>query len=559
MASTSQASSGYNHLGTGTDTQAPSISPSQVVQQQRPRSSIFDPPRIQRFPLRTPSHTSPPARLPTPVTPPRALGSMRTISGSSHVRRAQPRSDEAKLAEERIVMLRRKGEIGLRTLMQSELSSSDRSLTTGAHILRAMSHPPRPTLNWDVEWGELEDVALMLAVHQHGYGRWRQISADPILKDKIFLGPSTRIPNAIVIKRRVDYLLGLLGQGRKAPSTSSSAPSEKARTKLSSRWTKLAALEGAASITFVNDVDTQKRPQGMRDFVYLEGSFDTSIIKFPDMLRPESCNSDCCSFSGPDIIRKGLAPCRCTCIQKRSFRHYLYDSTGTYTFLDDLRGSSYGLECHKFCKCDKMCPNRRSQWPRSVPLEIFKLPYAAPAPTSSQRPRWTHETDDRGWGVRPSVALPRGHVLGFFTGQLVHQRATNSSASKEEDQTYIFDLDGETDGGLYAVNASKCGNWSRFLNHSCDPNMIAVPVAVDANPIHQLPRLVFVAYRDIKPHEELTIDYFPDDVPGFAPCCRCGSPRCRLPFPDQPSSPKTASPASKRIRHYPHLQHPNKG
>jgi histone-lysine N-methyltransferase SUV39H len=49
------------------------------------------------------------------------------------------------------------------------------------------------------------------------------------------------------------------------------------------------------------------------------------------------------------------------------------------------------------CTCPTSCINRVAQRPRRIPIEIFK-------------------TESRGWGVRTSVALVRGQVLGLYTG-----------------------------------------------------------------------------------------------------------------------------------------------
>lgn len=51
----------------------------------------------------------------------------------------------------------------------------------------------------------------------------------------------------------------------------------------------------------------------------------------------------------------------------------------------------------QFCACGLECPNRASQKPRTIPVEIFK-------------------TKMRGWGVRFTKRVAKGQVLGFYTG-----------------------------------------------------------------------------------------------------------------------------------------------
>lgn len=58
-------------------------------------------------------------------------------------------------------------------------------------------------------------------------------------------------------------------------------------------------------------------------------------------------------------------------------------------------------------------------------------------------------------------------------------------------------------------------NESRFINHSCDPNMGCKEAGV------------FVAMKDIKKGEELTFDYCLDISEDWEMNCLCGLPICR--------------------------------
>lgn len=65
------------------------------------------------------------------------------------------------------------------------------------------------------------------------------------------------------------------------------------------------------------------------------------------------------------------------------------------------------------------------------------------------------------------------------------------------------------------------GNLSQFICHSCDPNLGVKE------------RTLFVAMRDIKKDEEITIDYamigyeYGDEISDEERICKCGSPICR--------------------------------
>jgi len=80
------------------------------------------------------------------------------------------------------------------------------------------------------------------------------------------------------------------------------------------------------------------------------------------------------------------------------------------------------------------------------------------------------------------------------------------------------------------IDAFFYGNHSRFVNHSCWPNMVALAVHTE-NRNMLLPRIVFFALRDIQPGEELTIDYncapLKDLKNTDVLVCLCGAPNCR--------------------------------
>jgi SET domain-containing protein len=69
----------------------------------------------------------------------------------------------------------------------------------------------------------------------------------------------------------------------------------------------------------------------------------------------------------------------------------------------------------------------------------------------------------------------------------------------------------------WAVDGSVGGNGTQYINHSCTPNIYIKVVNG---------RLLFFALRDIKPGEELTLDYV-DSYHSDQKRCRCGASTCR--------------------------------
>mmetsp|Transcript_29211 Transcript_29211/g.54691 ORF Transcript_29211/g.54691 Transcript_29211/m.54691 type:complete len:89 (-) Transcript_29211:312-578(-) len=82
----------------------------------------------------------------------------------------------------------------------------------------------------------------------------------------------------------------------------------------------------------------------------------------------------------------------------------------------------------------------------------------------------------------------------------------------------------------YSIDATDFGNIGRFINHSCDANLLAVSVRVETRD-SRIPRIGIFTLRDVKAYEELTIDYnyyIDDRLPAHLQIpCRCRTPICR--------------------------------
>ncbi|KAJ7708333.1 hypothetical protein B0H17DRAFT_454635 [Mycena rosella] len=153
------------------------------------------------------------------------------------------------------------------------------------------------------------------------------------------------------------------------------------------------------------------------------------------------------------------------------------------------------VECNPYCHCSPNCPNRVAQSGRQVPIEIFK-------------------TARCGWGVRAPVDVERGTVLGMYTGSLI-PRAEAMDLTGEAKE-YCFDLDynqeHEDEEDLtekYTVDSLRYGNWTRFINHSCEPNLRVQPIVYDTLPSQNMAYLTFIAMERIPARTELTFDYDP--------------------------------------------------
>ncbi|KAL5206612.1 hypothetical protein ABZP36_034821 [Zizania latifolia] len=191
-------------------------------------------------------------------------------------------------------------------------------------------------------------------------------------------------------------------------------------------------------------------------------------------------------------------------------------------------------ECGPSCRCPPTCHNRVSQHGIKIPLEIFK-------------------TANRGWGVRSLSSISSGSFICEYTGELLQ----NTEAEQTENDEYLFDIghnyhvkelweglpsdipglessapetmnDDDTAG--FTIDAAKCGNVGRFINHSCSPNLYAQNVLWDHDD-KKVPHIAFFACENIPPLQELTYHYNYTEVKDNngkekVKHCFCGSSDC---------------------------------
>ncbi|KAJ6543471.1 hypothetical protein B0H10DRAFT_2135171 [Mycena sp. CBHHK59/15] len=289
------------------------------------------------------------------------------------------------------------------------------------------------------------------------------------------------------------------------------------RELIQNEWTMIARKAGAAGLEFFNDVDDEEVPPGIGVlFPYLERSylFDIGIAEPKELL---GCD---CDSSHPAC--SNLGQCLCQVVVDNGSAY----SKGFFTFNTE----SEIVECNSRCTCPPNCANRVAQIPRQIHVQIFK-------------------TDKRGWGARAPVSLLRGQVVGMYAGLLMLVYSLChlvfffdvplSSRREEADKlsgsraSYCFDIDINEDmdeatpDPAYSVDAYGCGktklsiarrarspihfpgNWTRFLNHSCCPNLQIISVVYETMPEDNRPYLIFVAKQDIAAYVELTFDYNP--------------------------------------------------
>lgn len=222
-----------------------------------------------------------------------------------------------------------------------------------------------------------------------------------------------------------------------------------------------------------------------------------------------------CHYSGCECVSCSESPCSC-----------LYNSESVYEEgrlkIDKINCvkefTSPIFECNSNCVCDVNCPNRITQGDALKSLQVFS-------------------TECKGLGLRTDTHITAGQFVIEFIGEVikVKEAKIRLEGLKENNPCYLMVLKehaGDEKTFITCIDATLKGNQSRYINHSCEPNLILIPVRVNS----PLPHLCLFAKKDICVGEELTYDYAGgcDAMDNKAVgVCLCKSANCRGYLPSQ--------------------------
>ncbi|KAM9821514.1 histone-lysine N-methyltransferase EHMT1a isoform 9-T10 [Syngnathus typhle] len=176
-----------------------------------------------------------------------------------------------------------------------------------------------------------------------------------------------------------------------------------------------------------------------------------------------SCTDDCSSST-------------CTCGQLSL--QSSYDSDGRLLLDFTQQDPPVLFECNHACSCWRTCKNRVVQNGLRVRLQLFK-------------------TEKMGWGVRLMQDVPRGTFICEYVGEII----TDTEADTRENDSFLFTLNDKVDD-IHCIDARLFGNIGRFINHLCEPNLLALKVFT----MHQdlrFPRIAFFSSRTIKAGDQI--------------------------------------------------------
>jgi len=203
------------------------------------------------------------------------------------------------------------------------------------------------------------------------------------------------------------------------------------RKRLQEQWDKATKEAGSASVTIANEIDGEEVPGVPEDFQYLEHGYDWGKhTSDPNFLIGCDCTGNCSTAdvggccirhidSDPEDLMgfwydrrvRFLRRCGFVCDESHHpLGQGLFRLDTTHILLRECNIVSHAsgkvmffLPPAQNCSCDETCRTRVAQKPRQTPLQVFRTPHC-------------------GWGVRPAVRVPKGTLIGLYSGSAIISR-----------------------------------------------------------------------------------------------------------------------------------------
>ncbi|KAM6961098.1 histone-lysine N-methyltransferase NSD2 [Aplochiton taeniatus] len=153
-------------------------------------------------------------------------------------------------------------------------------------------------------------------------------------------------------------------------------------------------------------------------------------------------------------------------------------------------------------------------------------------------------TAGKGWGLVSLRDIKKGEFVNEYVGELIDEDECRARIKYAQDNDishfYMLTLDKDR-----IIDAGPKGNFSRFMNHSCQPNTETLKWTVNGDT-----RVGLFAVGDIPAGTELTFNYNLDCLGNEKTVCRCGAPNCSGFLGDRPKtcSGQTAEPKGKKVK-----------
>lgn len=226
------------------------------------------------------------------------------------------------------------------------------------------------------------------------------------------------------------------------------------------------------------------------------------MLKMEDNYEhPQNLNISYCPSNVPgkgcdlDLFYSVPSGCQCTnlCIDPRLcscqiFDRLNYDRNGTYQY--DFNQDIPMLECNENCDpcSDQICANRVVQKGPMGGLVIQSVP-------------------GKKMGLFTDQPITKGRYVCEYAGEIIGETEAEARIrtqdQKRQDNYILKVVEHGPKPVITLIDPTFIGNIGRYINHSCDPNMILIPVRFDS----MVPHVALFARREVQAGEEISFHY----------------------------------------------------
>lgn len=233
------------------------------------------------------------------------------------------------------------------------------------------------------------------------------------------------------------------------------------------------------------DMDVASKTGSNKDSA--SATVETIIVKTPEQLEKERIDRENGlklfasivdnEYRSERVISKEAKKMTCDC-----FLTQAEIERGELGCGDDCLNRMLLIECGPRCTVNDRCTNKRFQKHLNADCTIFR-------------------TEKKGYGLVASSMIPAGTFIMEYVGEVLNSRQFEKRATEYSKlmnaHYYFMALSSDC-----VIDATKRGNISRFINHSCDPNAETQKWTVNGEL-----RIGFFCTKDIALDEEITFDY----------------------------------------------------
>ena len=148
------------------------------------------------------------------------------------------------------------------------------------------------------------------------------------------------------------------------------------------------------------------------------------------------------------------------------------------------------FECNAKCTCSMWCKNNIVQGGPLPHLLVKRV------------------SEAKGLGLFCGKDIAKGTFVCTYSGEIISYEEGQKRSryqQKRKMPNYIIFVKETFDSGssVTVIDPTVIGNIGRYCNHSCDPNLVMIPVRIE----NMVPHLALFASEDIPKETELTFDY----------------------------------------------------